>query len=239
MSNFTTYWDLEEKERAALTREEVERFLDAELMTKGVLKVSPLVLDEEPEIVEPVAATFYQVGPVAFTTADGAEAFLKLGAVTIETKYLGGGYRNTVSVAVPIEREACEKRLVTASEYAARKGDLDRRQAARDANAKRREEHESATKEQDKVLGGVWEDWYRCRNVDEAHRKVVATFNNYVTTAGGSALTAARFLGKVFTFEAIDEARKWCGVAIPDADGPEYVPSVPEAQPVGEQDLTF
>lgn len=237
MSDFKTYWDFEEKERAALTREEVERFLDAELMTKGVLKVEPLVLDVEPEIVEPEAATFHQVGPVAFATVAGADAFLKLGAVTIETKYLGGGYRNTVSVAEPIERQAVEKRLVTANEYASRKGDLDRRQSARDANAKRSEEHQRATKEQDKVLAGVWEDWYRCRNVDETHRKVVTTFENYVKTAGGDKLTAARFLGKVFTFEQIDEARKWTGAAIPDADYPATIEAKPG--PVPEQDLAF
>ena len=227
MSDFKTYWDLEEAERSALTREEVERFLDAELMTKGVLKVAPLVLDEEPEIIEPTAETFYQVGPVAFASAEAAEAFARLAPVLIETKYLGGGYTDHLSVAARLERGATEKRLVPEHLFLSAKGDLDRRAAVRNSNKKKLAEHESATREQDKVLAGVWEDWYRCRNVAEAHRRVVATFRDYVNTAGDE-LTAARFLVKVFTFEQIDEARKWLGADIPDviADG-----EFEEAQP--------
>ena len=38
----SSYWDLSQKERASLTSEQVQYFLDVELMEKGVLKaVSP------------------------------------------------------------------------------------------------------------------------------------------------------------------------------------------------------
>jgi len=233
-----TYWDHEERERAAMTREEVERFLDAELMTKGVLRVTPLVLDEEPEISEPKTDPYYQIGSVAFPNAAAAEDFLKLGAVSVGSRYLGVGYRNYITVAERIDPDMTEKRLVSETEFANRKSDLERRAAIRDANEKRSTEHAAACKEQDKVLNGVWEDWYHCRNVDEAHRRVVSTFESYVSTAGGDRLTAARFLGKVFTFEQISDAREWCGVDIPDPDSPELAPA-PMPAPQPEVSLDF
>jgi len=88
------------------------------------------------------------------------------------------------------------------------------------------------------VLAGVGEDWYRCRNVAEAHGRVVSTFNDYVKTAGDTH-TAARFLGKVFTFEQIDEARQWCGVEIPDPDFPTEAPMPPAPVCKDEAELCF
>lgn len=208
-----TYWNLEEKERAALTREEVEKFLDAELMTKGVLKVLALRLDPEPEIVEPAATTYYQVGSVAFSTAKAAEDFIKLAPISIDTKYIGGGWRTSVSVASPIVGSPTELRVVSPSEYADRRNDLEKRETIRVSNEKAREEHAKASKAQDSVLSGVWEDWARCREVDAGHRRVVSTFREYVAVAGDE-LTAAKFLAKAFTVAQIAEAAKWCGVAI-------------------------
>src|SRR5579859_586132 len=79
-----TYWDLSEKERAALSREDVERYIDAELMMKGVLKVTPLMLEPLPSAPEPTT-TYYQVSTGSvytldplFRTAADAEAFLAM-----------------------------------------------------------------------------------------------------------------------------------------------------------------
>ena len=47
------YWSLSEKERANLTREQVEGSADFELMSLGVLAVPPLVLEEEPDVTLP------------------------------------------------------------------------------------------------------------------------------------------------------------------------------------------
>ena len=54
----TTYWDLSERERAELSREDVERYVDAELMLKGVLRVKPPVLAAEPEVPQPTKRFF-------------------------------------------------------------------------------------------------------------------------------------------------------------------------------------
>ncbi len=236
-----TFWDLEEKERAALTREEVERCLDAELMTKGVLKVAPLALDEEPTIDELATSTYYWVDGfphVLFTTTEAASAFVALKPAQLGSEYLCGDYRQSVKFAKPSEDTDINQVSVASQDsFVQRRSDLEKRAAIRTSNEKRREEYDRDSKAQAKVLDGVWEDWARCRRVEEGHRRVVATFNDYVKTAGDE-YTAARFLGKVFTFEQIDEARTWCGVAIPDPDFP--MEGKPMPAPAQEpMDLTF
>jgi len=221
----TTYWDLSEKERAALTREDVDRFLDAELMTKGVLKVAPLVLDEEPVFDDLATTTYYWADgfpQVLFATTEAASAFVALKPMLLGSEYLCGDYRQSVKYAKPAEDTDINQVSVTSHDcFVQRRSDLEKRAAVRASNTKRREQHESDAKAQSKVLDGVWSDWAKCRDIEAEHRRVVATFNDYVKTAGYE-ITAARFLGKVFTFEQIDEARKWTGIGIPDADYPEH-----------------
>ncbi|HYQ47103.1 MAG TPA: hypothetical protein VER11_34270 [Polyangiaceae bacterium] len=219
MSDFKTYWDFEEAERAALTREEVERFLDAELMTKGVLKVAPLALDEEPQI-DDLATTAYcwvdGFPNVLFATSEAASAFVALKPTQLGSEYLCGDYRQSVKFAkLPEGTDINQVSVATQDEFMRCRSNLEKRATVRSSNSKRREQYDNDTKAQSKVLAGVWEDWARCRNIDQAHRRVVTTFRDYVKTAGDE-LTAARFLVKVFTFEQIDEARKWLGADIPD-----------------------
>jgi hypothetical protein len=244
MSDFKTYWDLEEEERAKLSREEVERFLDAELMTKGVLKVAPLVLDKEPEIGDLVTTPYYWVDGfpnVLLMTHEDAKTFAALKPHSLGSEYLCGDYRQAVKHAKPLESsDINEVRVTSHDEFVVRRAELEKRASIRAANDKRREQYDRDTKAQSKVLDGVWEDWQRCRNVDEAHRRVVTTFRDYVKTAGDE-LTAARFLAKVFTFEQISEARRWCGVDIPvDVEFDEADQPAPRALPIeAHEELTF
>ncbi len=226
----TTYWDLEENARSALNREEVERFLDAELMTKGVLKVAPLVLDDEPQIGELATTTYYWVDGfpnVLLDTAESASAFACLEPMQLGSEYLSGDYRQAVKFAKPPEALGVNQVTVAAhDEFIRRRSDLEKRGTIRASNSKRREEYERDSKAQSKVLDGVWEDWARCRDIDRAHRRTVATFKDYVNTAGDE-LTAARFLAKAFTKQQIIEAREWLGASIPDADEPLCSPTGP------------
>jgi len=98
-----TYWDLSEPERAAMTRDDVARYIDAELMLKGVLAVAPLTLvDETP----PALATepYYRVGDeyttldVAFRSEADARAFLGLGPVRVTTEWSLGSAEATKKV---------------------------------------------------------------------------------------------------------------------------------------------
>ncbi len=227
-----TYWDLSERERAALDTSDVERFVDAELMTKGVLKVPPLVLEPEPP--EPTLAKrlFYRIGQLAFETEAQAVEFLKLSPRKVATTYLGGDYRHSLDyVEAPKDTaiELCQ--MAHEDDVKVARSALERLGTVRKENTARSEEHAKLSREQETTLEDMRDDWRSCRAKDRQNRKVVETFEQYRSLADGDAKVAARFLLKPFTREQIAEAAEWCGVSIPLPIIDEQFPEVPPARP--------
>lgn len=210
----TTYWDLTERQRAALTRDDVARYLDAELMTNGVLRPAPLeLLPEEPP---PVAArTFYGIThsgwqklDLAFATAEDAHAFLAMRPMILETNWELGDikYAHPIDGKVEVLTVADRDAVVAATAI------LKERKAAKEENKRRREAFEKQQKAVESALSGLWEDWHDCCAKDREMRRIAATFAEYKVTAGGDDMLAAKFLRKVFTVEQIADAERWTGV---------------------------
>jgi hypothetical protein len=204
MSNdFQTYWDLEPKTRAALSESDVQRYVDAELMLKGVLKVEPLELDPEPDEPELAKQTVYRLEgftDVAFRSADAAKAFAALSPLKLDRKYLNGNWSRSVpflNADVNLRLDATE--ASTADDVLLATKDL---------------EHSAALKTQNDALAGMWSDWHDQRGLAARHRRVVDTYEAYCKTAGGNTTVAAKFLQKVFSVEQIQDANEWFGCAI-------------------------
>jgi hypothetical protein len=240
-----TYWDLEPKARSVLSEADVQRYLDAELMLKGVLKVEPLEVDAEPD--EPALAktTYYKLQgfDAVFASSEDASAFAKLKPFKSSYRYLSG-YSDSIKYVEGVTTESLEVvpiQLCQADAVANAKADLDRVGAIKQANAKKREAHTKALKIQNDALSGLWDDWHESRQAAAQHRKVVDTFAAYVQTAGDHDV-AAKFLLKVFSEEQIKAASEWTGVTIPlTSDGtPEIGPSHPDApEPKSTVDIPF
>lgn len=240
MTNFKSYWDLSEKERAELTHEAVTRFEAIELMTAGVLPVEPLVLDPEPETDEPPTVTHYRVRSghtyldCAFASMEEAKAFVALKPLRVASSYLNGDWNQTVHYTAPLEGvEIVAVELTTQSLFEIEKDGLEKRAAARKENRERMEQHDKAVKKRNEALAGMWSDWHRCRHLDADHRKVVATFAQYVQIAGGDRTVAARFLLKAFTSHEILDAALWCVVQI-DLPIDEPEPARPRSEPTND-----
>lgn len=221
-----TYWDLSEKARASLSRNDVERYTDAHLMLRGVLRVRPLELEPEPELPEPTEKCYrLKIGPyddlgIAFRTPEDAEQFLDLCPLRIEARWVG---TSPIDSAFPLK----EVQITAAKLHG--KGSLDghgdaikRLYAVRAENDRRQNEHAAATMAQESALAGLWEDWHACRNKAAELRRVVETLREYTITAGDPAM-AARFLGKVFPEEQIREALEWYGGEYPAAFSPTHL----------------
>ncbi len=213
-----TYWDLSDPERAKLSSEDVERFADAELMVKGVLKPRPPVLADEtaPTIQKP---TFYAVGfhgrygaatsDLAFADLSDAETAATR-AVAIDDDYEIG-----LKVAKTVLRDPIPVQAITESQAVAHRSALLRARAAKEANQKERDRFEHESEKAKVALQGMWDNWHGCLEADRHMRRIVETFEAYVLTADGSRRTAAKFLSKVFSADAIRDASEWCGVDIP------------------------
>ncbi len=212
-----TYWDLSEQERADLAADDVQRYVDAELMLKGVLKVIPLALEPVPKVPEPTTKAFVvrfagkygrADSGVAFATLEAAQAFVALRPLTLGSEYLDStSVQYTVAVG---DAEIAEVPIFTEEAKNAVRNELKKAAAIAATNSKRTEEYGNAVREQEKALSGLWEDWTRCREENARLRAVADTFADYTRTAGDEA-TASKFLAKVYPAEIIAEAAQRFG----------------------------
>jgi hypothetical protein len=218
-----TYRDLSRKQRSLLTAEEVEKWLDAELMIKGVLRVKPPVLDKV-EDVTIETTTYFEVGGslyggqgLLFSNEEDALTVTKmLGRVFVkEHEYFGG---DTKYIAKSIEYGIKPIAVMSEQEAINKKAALQRSGEAKANNLKLQKEYDDATKEQNKVLNGVWEDWHECRSLGERHQRILSTREEYRQLVAKSQpeldedsrnRIAEGFLLKSFDAERVLAADEW------------------------------
>ncbi len=218
-----TYWDHTRKERAAMSREDVELFLDAELMMKGVLKVSPPVLDDVPVVASPITKTFFQVetkkalyyalrdlSAFAFSTAEDAQAFLAMHPSMVQDGAHGTKYAQPAEDMRLKPVEVC-----THQEYLNSKTALEAAEAIKNQNDVAERAFNEAAKKMKEVLTGVWNDWGECRETDRRHKQVHDTLAEYTKTAGDNLAMAIEFLRKAFSDGVIRAAFEWIEEEVP------------------------
>lgn len=243
------YWELEPKERAALSREQVEGFAQYELMRLGVLAVPPLVLEPEPDVSLPERKSYFRPTTpdvryggnqrdqwgIAFETQEQTEAFLALKPIRIRGHYLG---HESIESAAPWPADGGQFQIVQLAEEAAvlaRSESYRQLSIIRERNTKARREHEEAGRKSREALSEMWDDWQRQTSHGTRLQRIVTTWNEYRRLAP-DAQTARRFLAKVFGSPEVEEASEWFGVEIPVLDA-EFAEAAPApAAPVQADD---
>lgn len=209
-----TYWDLTEKQRAALTATDVERFVDAELMTKGVLRVEPLDLLPEPELpaedleVFAIRTDGYTKLDVVFGTPAEAQQAIK-SALHLTSVYLG-------STSYPVAAPIAKAEVIAIALHSKATADAFRREfekvgEIRRENARRKEAHDAESRKEAEALKGLWEDWHACRSKAERVGRVLATFEAYLKMADGNDQIARKFLAKAYSADVLADASEWHG----------------------------
>ena len=223
-----TYWDLTEKERAELTREGVDRYVDAELMAKGCLRAEEMPYEPVPDLPPAQKTTFYEVkigttyhDTLVFDNIADAEALVALRPGLRNKRYMGGTYsEHKVSVVLPNgEGVITAFEALTEAEYQQHKAAYDRHGAAHKVNEERKSAYADALKAQDEVVSGLWEDWSDCRLKADEHTKVRDTFHKYATITDGDKGTARRFLEQAFSVEQIARTEEWFGEVFAQEQG--------------------
>lgn len=212
-----TYWDYTEKERSEMTEENVRALLDTELMTKGVLKVEDVKLREVPTV-QIDKETWYEVNGVLFKTAEQAAKFLELDPHRSNYNY---SYGSEFSYAEPIDtyyRDIKQVKMCNRTQVMNLGKTLAEIKQAREHNEKATASQGEAMKAVDKVLCGVWEDWYAQQAQAKRHEKIIQTFKEYEKMTDGDTAMAMEFLKKAFTEDEIQEANAWFGIMQPSGD---------------------
>jgi hypothetical protein len=222
-----TYWDLTNRERSDLDREGVEKFLDAELMAKGVLKVDPPELEPVPKVPELPRKPFVKLEwadpeysyskfsvDIVFDTAEQAQAFLDLKPRRLRSRHREQYYTEVLADPSFIVVQACGQQ-----EYLEAKSAIEAAGAVSSRNSSASSKYEKACAEMNKVLQGVWSDWSECRDMAAQHQRVFDTREEYQRIADDDSV-AMQFLRKAFGDEQIQEAFAWFEMDAPDFDPP-------------------
>lgn len=219
-----TYWEYDEQERAALTSEQVEALMDAELMTKGVLKPVAPKLHAIPASPLGEKLTVYgirgkskygsdeHVG-ICFETAELAARFLELNPMVRDNDYEVGSefhYAKTLADCAIVSET-----LFSMEQINLHRSALKNRKAKSEENEKLSSAFTKACNESDKVTRQVWSDWHALQSTKAEMQKVVNTFAEYKRMTSDDEPMAMNFLAKVFNERKVAQAREWFPGAIP------------------------
>lgn len=215
-----TYWDLSEQERADLSGDEVEQFGDAELMVKGVLKVTAPKLEVAPSPPEPdlnvfAVANGHARADIVFTTAEAARAFLELKPMIRNSHYHEGEWIYYVDPVSADEWKISAERANSKGLVDLRKHEFLAAKGIKARNEKLTADYDAAVKAQQDALADMWSDWRECGLKASRMQKIAETFATYERTADGDKGVAFRFLRKVFTDEQLLAALEWGAIVVP------------------------
>lgn len=203
------YWDLTELERARLDRDQVESYLDMELMERGVLRPEAPLLEP---LKAPTPDTYnvfvVKVGhhnlQIAFDTAEDANKFLDLDPDIVEHDWRTG--RDFLKLIDADEARVVQETYTTEQE-------LGRCRAALEEDKKTVERNQAALSAYEKALDVVNEatrtlldDWYNCRARETHLGRIRGTYADYLVLSQNQEAVARKFLAKVFTSDDIEEA---------------------------------
>lgn len=216
--SYARYWDLTEKQRSELTSEQVEAFLDAELMERGVTRVDapellPTEMPELPKSTLYVLKNGYSTPNYGYRTAEEAAAALS-GAIAIEHEYIGGTTYQTIDKGSRTV-EIATVDVNSSADVANNRKLCEQIAANKKTNDSRLKDYQQACKAVDEAVQGVWDNYRSCQCSARENQRIVDTFNSYVKTSDGDKLIAARFLAKTFDLDAIEAAFTWYGLANP------------------------
>lgn len=212
------YWDMSERDRAALTTDQVEAMMVVELMEKGVIKVEAPTLREIPElplkhrtvfIVENGNGRYGSREDCGFCwdTIEQAQAFVATMPSKIDSDYQVGSHlqfaKPTRNLAIK-QIEICDEQ-----EILNHKAKLSKIEKDKEFNREAMSAHEKALTAQREAGKDVWEDYYRCGELSRKYAKIAAVMKDYVTTCNGDVSMASKFLGKAFSASDISAAAEW------------------------------
>ena len=206
-----TYWDYTDKERSAMSEEQVRGFLDCELMSKGVLKPEPLKLETVDEIKLPTT-TFYRlkrdwqfVGDIVFAKYEDALAVSRM-----DLRHIDSDYQTGRDFASTFDKLAVVEVAVSGDCYKAEaKAALVQEKERKERNKKAQDAFDKASEDVTKATSDIWSDWYSCQSQSREHQRIVDTLAEYTKIAGGDEHLAATFLAKAFSEDQISDAFKW------------------------------
>lgn len=209
-----TFWELDEREQAALTDEQVRHYIDIELMSKGIEQPTPPPQVPEVKTSHPLrTVTLFAVGSILFDTAEQANAFNALQPKTAEYDYRLGynKWKYPKSAAGEITPEV----LYLAEDVAANSKALAEHEAKRDEIDKARTAYELAVRAAADAAAPIWKARSEVVSAAARHQHILDTYARYLSLADNDKRTAFRFLRQTFGEAETEAAFAWSSTKMP------------------------
>lgn len=205
------YWDLSEKERAALTQEQVDHYIDVDLMEKGVVKpLEPKYLDETAPTVRTIKKFVLKLGyssvdGIAFETADDAQNAIAY-CLGVSTDYFAGQSWKYIS-SDPISIEQTE--LYYKHEVNDARKEFERASRNKAENDKIRKEYQSALDAISNASEDLIDDWHKCQQLEYRYSQIMDLRKRYIEMSDGNVEIVEKFLAKAYLDDEIEKAKAW------------------------------
>jgi hypothetical protein len=214
------YWDLETKEKAALTTEQIERFLQIDMMENGIEPAIKPDLRPVPEAPNP-SVTMFECGGIYFETAALAREFASLKPYRSDYDYKIG-YEFTTTK--PLKTSINEVYFYSDSQLMQCREALLEAKGAREHNAAENNRYEKQTENISLASEHLYADYYEaCAKIRKAE-KIVGMYNEYKDLAG-DAWKGFVFLQKTYDQSEVIDAFKLTDTAIPVDPATEPMPA--------------
>lgn len=199
-----SYYDLSNKERAKLTYEELQPYLDVELMINGCVKVIPYESIELKKIPELTKKVWYKVGEYVFDSIEKANSFIMLSPYRSDYEYqCGYDYK----YAEELDSSIQQVYLYEHKQLNEIKDILIFNKQAKEKNDKLTSEYNKKSSESTKIFDGIYLDWNSCKDHIIELEKVYKTYLSYLGLTNGDENIAHNFLKKVFSDSVIEESK--------------------------------
>lgn len=207
------YWNLSNKERAALTNDDMAAYEKIELMETGIVATMPPEYEPEPEITVPT----HQIHKIVYdgcntlniyfrdlTQAEEAAAALRGGLLVYEdyhTKTRTTKMITDVSIGVEDVHDESDvakirKALIEAKDVKSR-------------NAAARSKYQNACSKSEDALSKMRNDRYKCRDIMLQMTHIGEVWQDYLETCNGDRDVARKFLEKAYSVEDLEAAQEW------------------------------
>jgi hypothetical protein len=199
MGKITRIWDLDEPQQAALTEEEILRYIDIEVAHEGI---APVACPQKPSLAADGivrSEIAFKVAGVIVRTAEDAQTIQKLSILTEEYDYkVGYEYKWLIPIVGP--------KVEQVSYY--KQDDVSRVCSSLQNNESRRSTYQQAKDAWDKyiektgkVRGGVWSAVNEARQAAAQIALARETYHKYLDLAKGDVEVAAGFFRNTYKNE--------------------------------------
>lgn len=228
MTTLKTFDDLSDSEKLQLTDEQIEHYVDVELMSKGLVRPTAPTLKDVPDADRPEGELMFVVQAddsdfCAFESIDDARTMIELSCLKVDYDWLGSGSYGSSDkleyVGDAIKFSIVERSLSTKVDADRARKALKGRAAVIKQNADVQDEYNEASSEVRSARESIDEDICQLQTSERTYSRLLDRFDHFVGLAGDHAIALKFMLEGECELSDLEAAVESISASTRDVDG--------------------